>query len=199
MGLTEKEWLEAHHPLQMLEMLYYRTSSRKLRLIACACCRRIWDYLVDPRSRSAVEMAELYVDGEHSEEDRKTFANAAHDACFELRTTPDSAPEDMASFTAADSIAADEDFHESDDEFTAVWDAVYCTVQCKVYAVIRKEKPKSSRERTRKIATEVEKQEFAAQAKLIREIIGNPFAKPHIGQHFLNATVIKVAQVSASG
>src|SRR6185295_16396258 len=31
---------------------------RKLRLFGCACCHKIWDLLVDDRSRKAVEMSE---------------------------------------------------------------------------------------------------------------------------------------------
>jgi hypothetical protein len=66
--MTEAEWLAADDPGKLLNYLRRakrRTpSDRKLRLFACACCRRIWRFLNDRRSRRAVEMAERYADGE---------------------------------------------------------------------------------------------------------------------------------------
>lgn len=61
--MTESEWLGSGDPAPLLRYLRERhTSERKLRLLACACCRRIWDRLSDPRSRDAVEVAERFAD-----------------------------------------------------------------------------------------------------------------------------------------
>jgi hypothetical protein len=61
--VTETEWLGSGDPAPMLRYLRERhTSERKLRLLACACCRRIWHLLPDPRSQRAVEVAERFAD-----------------------------------------------------------------------------------------------------------------------------------------
>src|SRR5262249_29695557 len=61
--MTEAEWLACNDPRPMLTSLRDRASDRKLRLFACACCRRIWHLLTDGRSRTAVTVAEQFSEG----------------------------------------------------------------------------------------------------------------------------------------
>ena len=61
--MTEAEWDACADPEVMLASLRGQVNSRKMRLFACACCRRIWSRLSDERSRKAVEAAERYADG----------------------------------------------------------------------------------------------------------------------------------------
>jgi hypothetical protein len=83
--MTEREWLASRDPDALLEFLRVEAaarrrpqpSRRKLRLFACACCRRVWDALADPCSRRAVEVAERYADRLATREElARAFAEA---------------------------------------------------------------------------------------------------------------------------
>src|SRR5215475_1957624 len=75
--MTEAEWQAATDLNGMLEFLGDRISSRKLRLFACAACRRVWHLLTEPASRHAVEVAERYADGLATKEELVNARNEA--------------------------------------------------------------------------------------------------------------------------
>jgi hypothetical protein len=62
--MTETEWLASNDLDQMLTHLAGWTSQRKMRLFACACCRRVWPLMKPESTREAVEVSERYADGE---------------------------------------------------------------------------------------------------------------------------------------
>jgi hypothetical protein len=66
--VTEAEWLVATDPHRLLNAIRAK-SRRKRGLFVCACCRRLWPKLPDPRSRRVVEMAERFLDGGMSVEE----------------------------------------------------------------------------------------------------------------------------------
>ena len=54
-----------------------KSGRRKLRLLACGCCRLIWPHLQDPRLRNAVEMAERFADGQAKAAELQAAGTAA--------------------------------------------------------------------------------------------------------------------------
>jgi hypothetical protein len=67
--MTEHEWQTADDPRPMLEFLKRRASARKLRLFACACCRRVEHLLREPWCKPTIDVAERYLDGQAGEEE----------------------------------------------------------------------------------------------------------------------------------
>ena len=96
--MSDADWQQCDNPMTMLTFLEMqkptmqvtrmRTSSwggihpvqvtvnpslqRKLRLMACACCRRIWHRLPEGAYRHAVVVAEQYADGKATEQELKS-------------------------------------------------------------------------------------------------------------------------------
>jgi hypothetical protein len=69
----------------MLGFLRGRITERKLRLFTSACCRSIWPFLVDERSRHAVAVIERRVDGLASNRELETALTASE--ATEVRAT----------------------------------------------------------------------------------------------------------------
>jgi hypothetical protein len=61
--VTEQEWLACTDPRPMVGFLRSKASDRKVRLLAVACCRRVWATFTDARSRTAIVVAERFADG----------------------------------------------------------------------------------------------------------------------------------------
>jgi hypothetical protein len=106
--LTEAEWLACSDSAPMLTFLrqdiallvdelptssqretirtfLLEAATRKLRLFACWCARRVWNDLLDDRSQKAVEVVELFVDGLATEEERWAARLAAIEARNAIR------------------------------------------------------------------------------------------------------------------
>jgi hypothetical protein len=77
MDMTEDDWLTCADPNLLLDLLDGRASARKLRLFACACCRRV-KRLLDEQALRAIEVAERYADGDLSTEALRAARLAAN-------------------------------------------------------------------------------------------------------------------------
>jgi hypothetical protein len=61
--VTEAQWMQSTDLSAMLNALRGEISDSKLRLFACACCRRIWHVIDTDVHRRAVEYAEWFARG----------------------------------------------------------------------------------------------------------------------------------------
>jgi hypothetical protein len=162
--MTEAEWFGCTDPGPRLEFLRTRASERKLRLFACACCRRVWHLLTDERSRRAVEVMERYADGAADYEDVHLAVIGAESVAETLTATAVSAAEEAAVSAA---IAALNTTIPG-----AARDADYCAanVASAVYHDATAGRARS--------AADARAAERVGQVRLLSEIFGNPFRPP---------------------
>jgi hypothetical protein len=78
--MTGVEWLACNEPESMLQFLNDRASERKLRLLACACCRRLYHLSTDERVWDAVAIAERFADGLVTDAERSNARKSAQQA-----------------------------------------------------------------------------------------------------------------------
>ncbi len=105
--MNEEGWLSSFEPKPKLDYLRgQRVSDRKLRLYSVACCRRIWDYMIDERSRKAVEVAEEYADGSIDRERLVVVRDEAREVKGIL-SGPAQTPYQRAANAAFDAIVED--------------------------------------------------------------------------------------------
>jgi hypothetical protein len=78
--MNESEWA-THESVRAMLVYLKTTGSRKLRsarLYGCACCRLTWHLLSDGAARTIVEFAEAYLDGKVSEEELRAAGDDAN-------------------------------------------------------------------------------------------------------------------------
>jgi hypothetical protein len=80
--MVEAEWLAGEDPEPMLLLLADSGASpRKARLFGCACVRRVWAELHDDRLRQALEVAERFADRLASAEQVEAARREADQVC----------------------------------------------------------------------------------------------------------------------
>lgn len=109
--MTQKEedwWRTCTQPESMLVFVADRTTNRKLRLFAVACCRRLW-HLLPNDCRQALEVAERFTDGHASEEERQNAADAVLRRGIQLHSEDPAGPPDSR-YSAVYAALDDDDF-----------------------------------------------------------------------------------------
>jgi hypothetical protein len=154
--MTEAEWLASNRREAMLEHLHGKASDRRLRLFACACCRRIWHLILDERGKKAAWVAERYADGLATDEERRVAWEAAW-----ADDLPGDNPQQSSVFAAvhAGYFAC----HQPK------W--IYRAASSASDAVFYKTRETADEDH----ASDLEEAESDAQRSLLRDIFGNPF------------------------
>jgi hypothetical protein len=171
--MTEQEWLQYREPDRMASLVCPRGTDRKLRLLACACCREFWHLLKDKRSQDALIIAEQYADGLAT----KSALNQAHKAAGWFReSTSDEPVTDPGHFAAiAVYWAAHEWMHRP-------------VVQGVLSFVAQAEKWAGKRTRRRG------EQGPSRSASLLGDIFGNPFRKVVLDTAWRTPAAVALAQ-----
>ena len=92
--MTETEWLACDDYAPLLGFLRPAADTRRLRLLACGCCRQVWAALGDARLRKAVRKLEAFADGPSDPRllrDAYNTANAVYHETYAGRGGPSAA------------------------------------------------------------------------------------------------------------
>ncbi|QJW96865.1 hypothetical protein [Frigoriglobus tundricola] len=162
--MTEAEWLACDDPERMFPNRREVTDERKMRLFGCACCGRIWSLLPN-ESRDALGVAERYADGLATRADRDRAFSQAEAVAFDRGQPWAPDPATFATHAAADAI-----FVRSVTGRTA--SSVSSTAASAAACAEADKGPDSEYDTAFENA---HRKELAEQAKLIRDIFGNPF------------------------
>lgn len=173
--MTPNEWATARDPGLMLRLLPEQAGARKLRLYACACCRRWWPYL-PAAGRAAVVLSERFADGEGDAQDLIAASNSATAAA-------EGQPPVEACLLFACSEAARRD-HLGE----AAINVTDAAAEAAAYRVARL-KPAGSRWVSAYTA------EYRACAHALRDVLGNPFRPVPFSHSWLTAPVRDLARV----
>lgn len=83
--MKEAEWKDCKDISRIVSFLSKQFSERKLRLVACAYSVPFWPYIVDPRTKVALEAAEKYADRIISINDLRNASESARQAEADVR------------------------------------------------------------------------------------------------------------------
>jgi hypothetical protein len=164
--MTETDWLNSLDLVELLRSRLGKAGDRKFRLFACGCLRRIWRYLVDDRSRAAVETAERYADRQAIFADLRQARAAAQEAVNTL-----------AGSQGGPSRSRSEESH-------ARWQAVQAA------AAVVQDTGWDVACQTAELAMRAlgvhAMEEHEAQCRLLRDVFGNPYHPVRLEKAWLN-------------
>jgi hypothetical protein len=193
-------------PDWMIRHLRGKVSDRKIRLFAIACTRRVWHLLEDERSRRAVEIAELFADGEVGVGEYRDAVREAYAASVEFRSRayPPRSPDfphrraelDSARVAASHAASA----AAGAPRRPGVWD-----LDMPPYRMARDVAHRASQAILSDIRASREEyvsraaRERALQVVWLRDIIGDPARPVTLDPACLTPTVVRLAEAAYAG
>jgi hypothetical protein len=169
--VTEEEWLTDCHPQGLLKFIGPRASDRKLRLIGCACVRRVWHVLNDRHALGALHLLEAYADGERTD---LSVRQALNKSGRSWQATPDqSVRVRLVAF--------------------AVADVVNLSARGEWLADLLQHALSNAR------CVAADDDEPAIQADLVRDVIGNPFRPATLDPSALTPLTRSLAEAAYAG
>jgi hypothetical protein len=172
-SMTEEQWLACGEVDRLLLFVFRRANDRKRCLFASACCRQVWRFLTDKRSRQAVTIAERFVDGAATNDELEQAEREAEAAEVALAA----AGRETATSRAATSAYCVSCFSNAWDQADLGWDFASATAD-------------HAADAARAAGMEVN------QLAMLRCVFGNPFRSPALDPRWLTATVGSLAQAA---
>jgi hypothetical protein len=200
--MTEEEWLRGRDGRALYEALRdeqasfrtrwlgwigirrFRVSERKLRLFCCACCRRIFDLIPTDESRQCVVAAERLAEGAIDEALMEEAVRASMAACATWGRQQRDAGAPFRN-QEREAINAVSRVFRTDEQGRggALRAAAAARASDAVWRHLRGERENTTREMLAEqyvserhpVAVTAYQAESAAQADLLREVVGNPF------------------------
>jgi hypothetical protein len=170
--MTEKQWLKATDPAEMLELLGPHASDRKLRLFACACCRRVWHIVTSPKLEQALPLLEDSIEGKAKDRGR------AHKLAGEMLTDGSST---QACIGAELWKASQKAFKRDEYGFYRIGYSVQAALGWAAGGF-------------HPVFTNAVKAERKEQAKVVREMFGSPFRPVHFSPQWRTSDVLTLAR-----
>jgi hypothetical protein len=162
--MTEIQWLTGVDPDPMLRRFRFKGFTRDFTLFGCACCRRIWDLIPNEVCRQAVVVTERFLDGLAGKAELDATLDGADQIFVKLASEHDEACGRTGTAEYVSDLAVARNASEA--VISLHEQGYYAAANASLGAAYARtragEGPKFTEER-------------AAQAALLRAIIGNPF------------------------
>jgi hypothetical protein len=159
----------------MLDWVAERPRDRKLRLFACACCRRVAPLLSSPDVAGALDVAEWFADGRTTADECRAASRRANDRYNRAPKGRANGTDVAVAWAAAVAEAG---------SFPAHYAAYAFQNACRLGGPWVDGQP----------LTEPQRRERASQAALVRDIFGNPFRPVSFSPQWSTGTAVSLAE-----